>query len=121
VSGIFLDHLQKHGAKTRLEKAVVAQARREVLKHYKPGDTVEVSGNVGVVQTDGSLTPLWKRVRNGYSRGSFTLNDDTPVTTPTKKSRTVEGSRILAYGTREEKEAYLAKVRQRSPKPERGL
>jgi hypothetical protein len=71
MSGIFADHLAAQaGARTRLEKAVVAKARREVLKHYKPGDQVEVYGNVGIVQPDGSIRTKYTKVRNGFERGT---------------------------------------------------
>jgi hypothetical protein len=82
MGGIFLDHLTRQGGpRTRLEKSVVAQARRHVLDlidsgQFQVGQEVVVKGKRGVVQADGSITPnLIDVVQTGFAtrRGSVDI------------------------------------------------
>lgn len=81
MSGIFLDHLTKQGGpQSRLEKSVVAQARRYVLSLIDSGDLqvgkeVVVKGKRGIVQADGSITPnLIDVVQTGFATQSTKMD-----------------------------------------------
>ncbi len=78
-----------HVAKSKVEKAYLAEVKREVLKRFKPGERVvnPTTGDVGEVDpaSPTGIRPLWKATNRAAHGGAVRLGKEAVPVTKAKK------------------------------------